>query len=153
MQASSATDFLTSSAALCAAVLNLRGDQLTAELGRIARALLASPHGSFLAQGQADGGAGHQLACEVASGGTRFGRFVVGGRAAYDEQDARLLAGLAGLAASLLQVNDFALRSTQAYLDLEAELSHQAQILDQIHESVLTMDQTGYITRDRKSVV
>ncbi|NHZ35528.1 putative bifunctional diguanylate cyclase/phosphodiesterase [Massilia rubra] len=150
MHVSPATDFLTSSAALCAAVLNLRGEQLAAELGRIARDLLASPHGSFVLSGQAFGpapdGAGARLACAVASGAVDYGHLVVGGRAAYDEQDARLLAGLAALAASLLKVNDFALRSTQAYLDLEAELSHQAQILDQIHESVLTMDQTGYIT-------
>ncbi|MDM5177065.1 EAL domain-containing protein [Massilia sp. DJPM01] len=146
MHVSAATDFLTSSAALCAAVLKLRGEPLAAELGRIARDLLSSPQGSFVAPGQAADGADPQLACEVASGGHQFGRLVVSGRAAYDEADRRLLAGLAGLAASLLQVNGFALRSTQAYLDLEAELSHQAQILDQIHESVLTMDQTGYIT-------
>ncbi|HEX8614927.1 MAG TPA: EAL domain-containing protein [Telluria sp.] len=154
MHVSPATDFLTSSAALCAAVLNLRGEQLAAELGRIARDLLASPRGSFVFSGQVSGqvpgqlagGSTAQLACEVASGGNDYGRFVVSGRAAYDEADARLLAGLAALAASLLKVNDYALRSTQAYLDLEAELSHQAQILDQIHESVLTMDQTGYIT-------
>ncbi|MDQ1816476.1 EAL domain-containing protein [Massilia sp. CCM 9210] len=146
MHVSAATDFLTSSAALCAAVLKLRGEPLAAELGRIARDLLASPHGSFAAPGQAADGAVPQLACEVASGAHCFGRLVVSGRAAYDDTDRRLLAGLADLAASVLQVNDFALRSTQAYLDLEAELSHQAQILDQIHESVLTMDQTGYIT-------
>ncbi|ATQ78324.1 GGDEF domain-containing protein [Massilia violaceinigra] len=146
MHVSAATDFLTSSAALCAAVLKLRGEPLAAELGRIARELLASPHGSFAAPGQAADGAVPQLACEVTNGAHYFGRFVVSGRAAYDDTDRRLLAGLADLAASLLQVNDFALRSTQAYLDLEAELSHQAQILDQIHESVLTMDQTGYIT-------
>ncbi|MDQ1924714.1 putative bifunctional diguanylate cyclase/phosphodiesterase [Massilia pseudoviolaceinigra] len=146
MHVSAATDFLTSSAALCAAVLKLRGEPLAAELGRIARDLLASPHGSFAAPGAAADGAVPQLACEVTSGAHYFGRFVVSGRAAYDDTDRRLLAGLADLAASLLQVNEFALRSTQAYLDLEAELSHQAQILDQIHESVLTMDQTGYIT-------
>jgi diguanylate cyclase (GGDEF)-like protein/PAS domain S-box-containing protein len=29
---------------------------------------------------------------------------------------------------------------------MEAQLAHQSQILDQIHESVLTMDQMGYIT-------
>ncbi len=154
MHDSHATDFLSSSAALCAAVLNLRGEQLAAELGRIARELLASPHGSFFAAGQAavlvpgppSERAAAQLTCQVASGAIDYGRLVVSGRAAYDEDDARLLSGLAALAASLLKVNDFALRSTQAYLDLEAELSHQAQILDQIHESVLTMDQTGYIT-------
>ncbi|MFB9241086.1 EAL domain-containing protein [Massilia antarctica] len=146
MHVSAATDFLTSSTALCAAVLKLRGEQLAAELGRIARDLLASPQGSFVLPGQPAGGAVPQLACEVVSGAHCHGRFVVSGRAAYDEGDRRLLAALAELAASLLQVNDFALRSTRAYLDLEAELSQQAQILDQIHESVLTMDQTGYIT-------
>jgi PAS domain S-box-containing protein len=30
-------------------------------------------------------------------------------------------------------------------LQVEAKLQHQAQILDQIHESVLTMDMNGFI--------
>ncbi|MGH8854762.1 MAG: putative bifunctional diguanylate cyclase/phosphodiesterase, partial [Telluria sp.] len=35
---------------------------------------------------------------------------------------------------------------THAYAQMEAQLAHQSQILDQIHESVLTLDQMGYIT-------
>ena len=41
-------DFVGSCAAVCEAILTLRGDALHAELGRIAAVLLASPHGAFL---------------------------------------------------------------------------------------------------------
>jgi PAS domain-containing protein len=68
---------------------------------------------------------------------------VVSGRAHYSETDRQQLASLAGLAASVLQVHSLAQRSTHAYAQIEAQLAHQAQILDQIHESVLTMDMTG----------
>ena len=56
------------------------------------------------------------------------------------------LASLAKLTASLLQVHSLAQRSTHAYVQVEAQLAHQLQILDQIQESVLTLDRAGYIT-------
>ena len=40
-------DFLAGSAALCDAVLHLRGAALAAELGRIARIVLLSPQGQY----------------------------------------------------------------------------------------------------------
>ncbi|MFC3374313.1 hypothetical protein ACFOLJ_00020 [Rugamonas sp. CCM 8940] len=46
----------------------------------------------------------------------------------------------------MLQVHSLAQRSTHAYVQVEAQLQHQSQILDQIHESVLTMDLSGFIT-------
>jgi diguanylate cyclase (GGDEF)-like protein/PAS domain S-box-containing protein len=140
-------DFIGSSAALCDAVLKLRGDALYAELGRIAAAMLACPQGAFLAAGApahapASEGA---LELDVGSDAQRFGRYELAGRP-FTVEDRRQLEGLAGLTATLLQVHGLAQRTTHAYAQIEAQLAHQSQILDQIHESVITLDRTGYIT-------
>jgi diguanylate cyclase (GGDEF)-like protein/PAS domain S-box-containing protein len=139
-------DFVGGSAAVCDAVLKLRGDALYAELGRIAGALLASPHGAFIPddampRAAVDGA----LLQEVRADGLCFGRYEVAGRA-YSLDDWRVLEGLAGLTGSLMQVHSLARRTTHAYAQVEAQLAHQSQILDQIHESVLTLDRLGYIT-------
>ena len=139
-------DFVGSSAAVCDAVLKLRGEVLHAELGRIAAALLASPQGSFLPEeARPTGAPPGALVQEVATGGICFGRYQVSGRP-YSLEDWRQLEGLAGLSATLLQVHTLAQRTTHAYAQVEAQLAHQSQILDQIHESVLTTDRMGYIT-------
>ncbi|TQK10708.1 bifunctional diguanylate cyclase/phosphodiesterase [Herbaspirillum sp. SJZ107] len=139
-------DLAASSAAVCDAVLKLRGAPLHAALGRIAAALLASPEGSF------DAGADPVSAPEegtleqdVVAGAEHFGRYRVAGRS-YGADDRRQLDSLAGLTATLLQVHALAQRTTHAYAQVEAQLAHQSQILDQIHESVLTTDLMGYIT-------
>jgi diguanylate cyclase (GGDEF)-like protein/PAS domain S-box-containing protein len=151
MLAHPASDFITSSAALCDAVLQLRGKVLHEELGRIARRLTASPYGVFepsdgAGQGDAlpDGVA--LLRQDVACDGHVFGRYTVFGRLNFSEEDRRHLASLAKLTASLLQVHSLAQRSTHAFVQVEAQLAHQLQVLDQIQESVLTLDQAGYIT-------
>jgi diguanylate cyclase (GGDEF)-like protein/PAS domain S-box-containing protein len=155
MQIEQAEDFAASSAAVCDAVLRLRGVALADELGRIARKLLASPQGRFLADGEHEGtrGAVPQLAPprgalwqDIRADGAWYGRYEVWGRDGYDESDERQLASLATLTGTLLQVHSLAKRSTHAYVQVEAQLAHQSQILDQLHESVLTMDQLGYIT-------
>ncbi|MES2259711.1 MAG: EAL domain-containing protein [Pseudomonadota bacterium] len=140
-------DFLSNSAALCDAVLRLRGPALNEELGRIARSVVNSPLGRFVAPGiethaPLDGG----LVQEIAFEDQYFGRFEVAGRDHYGETERQHLASLAALAASVLQVHSIAQRSTHAYVQVEAQLQHQSQILDQIHESVLTMDLNGFIT-------
>lgn len=141
-------NFIGASSAVCDAVLRLRGEALHAALGGAAAGLLASPRGRFLpaAGVGAPPGAGPVLRQVVAGMSEQFGIYEVAGRDAYGAEDARLLAGLAHLTASLLQVHSLAQRSTHAYAQMEAQLAHQSQILDQIHESVLTMDQMGYIT-------
>jgi diguanylate cyclase (GGDEF)-like protein/PAS domain S-box-containing protein len=150
MLAYPASDFITSSAALCDAVLRLRGKALHEELGRIARCLLASPYGVFAPDGAAQGevlpdGVG-QVLQDVARDGHVFGCYKVFGRINFNETDRLHLASLAKLTASLLQVHSLAQRSTHAYVQVEAQLAHQLQVLDQIQESVLTLDQAGYIT-------
>jgi diguanylate cyclase (GGDEF)-like protein/PAS domain S-box-containing protein len=147
------SDFLSSSAALCDAVLRLRGEALAAELGRIVRDVLGSPVGRYeaadkdliiplppAAPGQ------QQLSQEIRFEHQYFGRFVVARAAVYSDTDRQHLASLASLASSVLQVHSLAQRSTHAYAQVEAQLQHQSQILDQIHESVLTMDLNGFIT-------
>jgi diguanylate cyclase (GGDEF)-like protein/PAS domain S-box-containing protein len=138
-------DLAAGSAAVCDAVLKLRGEALYAELGRIAAALLDSPEGSFQPAGPGAPLEEGALALEVRSGGECFGRYQVAGRA-YCPEDRRQFEILAGLTATLLQVHTLAQRTTHAYAQIEAELAHQSQILDQIHESVLTTDRMGYIT-------
>jgi diguanylate cyclase (GGDEF)-like protein/PAS domain S-box-containing protein len=153
------SDFLSSSAALCDAVLRLRGPALSVELGRIVRGVLNSPLGEYLPADAvalllnppveevvaANDDAVPSLIQDIYFEDQYFGRFVVSGRAHYNETDRQQLASLAGLAASVLQVHSVAQRSTHAYAQMEAQLQHQAQILDQIHESVLTMDMNGFI--------
>ena len=149
-----ATDILSSSAALCEAVMHMRGEPLADELGRIACGLLASPGGVFVpcVLGASDDVTQLYpvdmvgLTQEIACNGRRFGRFAVWGRALYDEGDRQHLQSLARLTANLLQMHSLALRSTHAYAEIKRKLSTQRQILEQINESVLTMDLTGYIT-------
>jgi diguanylate cyclase (GGDEF)-like protein/PAS domain S-box-containing protein len=159
MLAQTGSDFLTNSAALCDAVLRLRGTALSEELGRILRAVLSSPLGEYLPADSAslllrpplesvqaaNDDAVPSLSQEIYFDQHYFGRFVVSGRAAYSDLDRQHLASLASLAASVLQVHSVAQRTTHAYVQVEAQLQHQAQILDQIHESVLTMDMNGFI--------
>lgn len=149
-------DFAAAGAALGEAVMRLRGAALHEELGRIARILLASPHGGFTpadtplpavpAAHPGATGSSQVLRQEICCDGHCHGSFEVAGRLDYDAEDRRQLAGLAALAGPLLQVHSLAQRATHAYVQVEAQLAHQSQILDQIHESVLTLDQMGYIT-------
>ena len=141
-------DFVGGTTAVCDAIFRLRGDILHQELGRLAAVLTASPDGRFVP------GAGliepnqpgaRILRHAVAAGIEQFGWYEVSG-GDYDDETERKLAALAQLTASLMQMHALAQRSTHAYAQMEAQLAHQSQILDQIHESVLTMDQMGYIT-------
>jgi diguanylate cyclase (GGDEF)-like protein/PAS domain S-box-containing protein len=143
-------DFAAANSAACDAVLRLRGEPLANELGRIARALLGSSDGAYVATPEYAGeriappeGALRQV---VENAGNTFGYYELAGRAEYTDADRRDLAGLATLTGTLLQVQSMAQRATRAYAQVEGQLAHQSQILDQIHESVLTTDLLGYIT-------
>ncbi|GAB3471639.1 hypothetical protein GCM10027321_43740 [Massilia terrae] len=139
-------DFAAANAAVCDAVLRLRGENLVDELGRIARALLGSPHGAYIPlDGQAPAEAfGGVLRQTVEADGIQFGYFELTGD--FNDAQRRELASLGALTATLLQVQSMAQRATRAYAQVEGQLAHQSQILDQIHESVLTTDLLGYIT-------
>lgn len=140
-------DSIASSAALCDAVLRLRGPALAAELGRIAGEVTHSPWARYVPADTAPASAPppDALVQDIAHDDCRLGRFeVAGGPGGPAER--RSLENLARLAAGVLHVHSLAQRSTHAYAQVEAMLQHQAQILDQIHESVVTMDQHGFIT-------
>ena len=146
-------DSLRDSAALCDAIVRLRGAALEAELGRIACTVMDSPDCQFLPAQQGGEGAGapplaraQALLQEISFDGHCFGHYAIAGRSRYSEEDRRQLSSLAALTAGVLQVHSLAQRSTHAYAQVEALLAQQTQILDQLHESVLTMDLTGYIT-------
>ena len=148
-----APDFVACSAALSQAVTRLRGDALSEELGRIAGAFLASPEGRFRAVDPLDPNGAEpcrappgKLVHEIHTDGAYHGCYEIGGRGDYDDEDRRKLAGLATLTGTLLQVHSLARRATHAYACIEAQLARQSQILNQIHESVLTLDLMGYIT-------
>jgi diguanylate cyclase (GGDEF)-like protein/PAS domain S-box-containing protein len=147
MAAHPVSDFLGSSAALCDAVLRLRGAALATELGRIVRDVTQSPHGRWVPKGAEPSEAlpGDVLRQDVLFDDQYFGRFEVSG-GVYGDNVRQHMIGLAGLAGSVLQVHSIAQRTTHAYVQVEAKLQHQSQILDQIHESVLTMDMNGFIT-------
>jgi diguanylate cyclase (GGDEF)-like protein/PAS domain S-box-containing protein len=143
------TAFVQGTSAVCDAVLRLRGDALVLELSRLVRILTGSAQGRFVpGPGLVDPGVpgGRVLRHAVAVGLEQFGWYEVSGFNDHAEASAHALAALAQLTASLMQMHSLAQRSTHAYAQMEAQLAHQSQILDQIHESVLTMDQMGYIT-------
>ncbi|WP_426342225.1 putative bifunctional diguanylate cyclase/phosphodiesterase [Pseudoduganella sp. S-14] len=150
MPAQPVANFLASSAAVCDAVLRLRGHALVEELGRVAREVTGSPHGRYVPRDMtpATGLPGWEsgLSQLIQFDSQYFGRFEVSGLESYTDANRQNLASLASLAASVLQVHSVAQRTTHAYVQVEARLQHQTQILDQIHESVLTMDLNGFIT-------
>lgn len=131
-------------AELCEAVLNLRGQALDDSLGRIARVLLESPQGGYFHDKLPDES---DLTEEIFHGDEFFGRYAVSGRSGgYDCIDRLRLAALARLTARLLQARADADHSTRQFEKTTEQLLLQTQILDQIHESVITMDLTGFIT-------
>jgi diguanylate cyclase (GGDEF)-like protein/PAS domain S-box-containing protein len=145
-RAAAPIDFVGSAAAACEAILKLRGDVLHEALGRIAARLLGSPHGAFFPQEATPRAApAGALVQDVPAHGHCFGRYEVAGRP-FSTDDWRQLEALAGLTGTLLQVHGLAQRTTHAFAQVEAQLAHQSQILDQIHESVVTLDRMGYIT-------
>lgn len=140
----SAPEYLACTAELCEAVLNMRGLALDECLGRIARALLESPQGGYF-HGKLPETS--DLAEEISHGNAFFGRYAVSGRiGGYDYMDRMRLAALARLTARLLQARADADRSARQFEKAAEQLLLQTQILDQIHESVITLDLTGFIT-------
>ena len=132
-------------------MLRLRGDVLAAELGRIAGQLTGSARASFVGTVTEAGtrprvGVPGAWQYVVEIDGVQYGYFELSSTSPVDESCQRALASLATMIASLMQMQSLAQRSTHAYVQVEAKLAHQSQILDQIHESVLTMDKLGYIT-------
>ncbi len=112
-------------------------------LGSAIRALMDSPRGGFFEAPAA----GYEIVSAISHAGNPHGCFALSGRAGgYDEIGHRRLAALAALTGRLLDVRADALRRESELSGAEQDNRRQAQILDQIHESVITMDLAGYIT-------
>jgi diguanylate cyclase (GGDEF)-like protein/PAS domain S-box-containing protein len=138
------TDDLACCSALLDAMQNLHGLALHAALGGIASGFLKRPGGRYLA-GPAPEDAG--MTQEVAHDAEHFGHFAFPGPAeSYTQAERQRLAALAGFAGRLLQRRAETERRARALDQIEAKLEQQAQILNQMHESVITMDAAGFIT-------
>ena len=116
-------------------------------LGKIARHLLESPRGGFL--GAFD--ASHEIVQEVTLGGKSLGYYALAGRAGgYGEAERNQLLALSRLTSWLLHLHAETARLATELDQSGERLNRQAQILDQINDSVITMDLAGFITQWNK---
>lgn len=144
MKSDRTVEDLACGAELCTAVLSLTDSVLDEALGRIARHLLDSPRGYF-SSGYSETRDG--LSAAVTHSGASYGCFAVAGRhGGYDQSDQSRLINLARLTGCLMRVRHQFIDQTQEVEKFKVQLLQQAQILDQIHESVMTMDLVGFIT-------
>ena len=95
-------EMAASSAAICQAVLTLRGEALHAELARIAGGLLAAPDAAFIACTKPADAQDGLLSAQVWQNGDSLGRYELKGRP-FVPEDQRQLDALAALTGTLLQ--------------------------------------------------
>ena len=116
-------------------------------LGNIARHLLESPRGGFLHAFDAT----HEIVQEVSLGGKTLGYYALAGRAGgYGEIQRRQLGALSQLTGWLLHLHEQTERLAAELNQSGERINRQAQILDQINDSVITMDLAGFITQWNK---
>jgi diguanylate cyclase (GGDEF)-like protein/PAS domain S-box-containing protein len=125
--------------ALGEAVLCLQGVELETELSRIAREVLNSPNVSF-AQQQFDRVSGKVIVATVSEASCYI---YVGDEEFPTESEELKLNILAKQTLRLLQVK--ARNDQRVHDSTQLQLQQQSQILDQIQESVITMDMAGFI--------
>ncbi|MBI3523155.1 MAG: EAL domain-containing protein [Betaproteobacteria bacterium] len=143
------SELLAAASGLIAAVQNLEGEADAAALGNIARLLLESPQGGYFHAAEND--PPHEITHAVTQGGATIGHYALSGRpGGYGPAERQQLAALAQLTGGLLHLHAETRRLTRE-LDLtETRISQQMQILDQIQESVVTMDLAGFVTHWNK---
>ena len=144
----SAVGNLIRSAEFCAelfdAVLNLKGEDLDEALGRFVRMLLESPQGGYYSDGPPEFA---DLVEAVAFEGNSFGYFAVFDRpCGYSSADRQNLCALAQLTGRLLKAHANTGQRVHDVEQAQALLRKQGQMLDYIHDSVITMDLGGFIT-------
>lgn len=145
MLSSVGTDDLACCSALLDAMQNLQGMALHAALGGIASGLLKRPGGRYVAgaTAAADGGLCQPVQCN----GALFGHFVFPQLTRpYSDQERQRLSMLAAFLGRLMQGRADTEQRVHSLDQIEAKLEQQAQILNQMHESVITMDPAGFIT-------
>lgn len=145
MNADRKVEDLACGAELCTAVLSSNDGVLDEALGRIARHLLDSPQGLYSTSSSHQQSEG--LCVEVTHAGASYGCYAVAGRSGgYGQSDHVRLLNLARLTGCLMQVRRQFSQHTHEVEKFKVQLLQQGQILDQIHESVMTMDLIGFIT-------
>jgi diguanylate cyclase (GGDEF)-like protein/PAS domain S-box-containing protein len=133
--------------AICSALFDmiwsLEGPPLHEGLSNIICRMLRVPDGCFCLEEPDRGG----LVETIAHEGVIHGYFLLPSMTDTDDQiDRARLTEFAALTARLLHTrNDTGLRARELN-QIERKLEEQAQILHQMHESVITMDQAGFIT-------
>jgi len=144
MIATLSSDDLACCAALLEAVLSSNGEVLQSELSAIVTAFLGKAKGSFLSEMPIDNGGLTQL---IAHEGHCYGYYVFPQPVScYGEADLVRLASFAALTGRLLRTRADTEQRRHSLDLIESKLQQQAQILNQIQESVITMDQAGFIT-------
>ncbi|HEY4071741.1 MAG TPA: EAL domain-containing protein [Herbaspirillum sp.] len=132
--------------AICSALFDmiwsLEGPALHASLGSIVCRMLRVPDGCFCLEAPDHGG----LVEAIAYDGVIHGYFLLPSMTDDDDQiDRARLSEFAALTGRLLHTrNETGLRARELN-QIERKLEEQAQILHQMHESVITMDLAGFI--------
>lgn len=144
MISSLSTDDLACCSALLDAMHNLHGTALHAAMGGIVSGLLKRPGGKYLMVVSTDEAS---LVQEVRHDGVLFGCYVFAGAPeGYSLAERQRLSAFADFTGRLLHKQVDNDKRAKALDQIESKLEQQAQILHQMHESVITMDQAGFIT-------
>ncbi|ASU39157.1 GGDEF domain-containing protein [Herbaspirillum sp. meg3] len=147
MIATLSSNDLACCSALLDAVLRLEGLALHDALSEIVSAFLGRPNGRYFSEAPLPNSV---LAQIVAHEGLLYGHYAFPAVDAVDKEysdtEIARLASFAGLTGRLLQNRADTEKRSRALDQIESKLEQQAQILNQMHESVITMDQAGFIT-------
>jgi diguanylate cyclase (GGDEF)-like protein/PAS domain S-box-containing protein len=130
--------------ALLDAVLGLEGTPLHEALGAIVSAYLGKPGGRYFPEAMREG---IYLQQTVEHQGLCYGHYCFPAPAGeYSAADIARLQSFATLTGRLLQNRADNENRSRALDLIESKLEQQAQILNQMHESVIMMDLAGFIT-------
>jgi diguanylate cyclase (GGDEF)-like protein/PAS domain S-box-containing protein len=144
MMATLSSNDLSCCSALLDAVLGLEGTALHEVLGAIVSAFLGRTGGRYFPDAPYDG---LHLMQTVEHEGLNYGYYLfpdeTGG---YSSTETARLLSFASLTGRLLQTRADTIMRSRALDQIESKLEQQAQILNQMHESVIMMDQAGFIT-------
>ncbi len=144
MMATLSSNDLACCSALLDAVLGLEGSALYEALGTVVSAYMGKPGGRYFSDAPH---AGLWLQQAAEHEGLCYGHYRFPEPAsAYSEADSARLLSFAALTGRLLQNRADSEKRSRALDLIEAKLEQQAQILNQMHESVIMMDQAGFIT-------
>jgi diguanylate cyclase (GGDEF)-like protein/PAS domain S-box-containing protein len=146
MIATLSSNDLACCSALLDAVLGLEGIALHEALSNIVSSFLGRPGGRYFSD-VANALDTQQLLQSVVHEGVGYGHYIFPDPAeSYTEAEAGRLTSFAALTGRLLQNRADTEKRSRALDQIESKLEQQAQILNQMHESVITMDQAGFIT-------